>query len=309
MSTLSTLADHTGVWNAAACHTAAVVNRIRTEATPWGSVTGIFRVNDFSFVLPKPEHCGVPNLDGEFDPGFVVVVVATGATVEDACDAGGTVDEMVASGDGGTVDKTEVGGDGVAVDETEVCGDGGTVDETVAAASAEAVESTVTAGATGAVESTVTAGEAGAVDETEVGGATGAVESTVVAGATGAVESTNRGACVPLFATTPTIATKAMPATDDSTAGRRRNGGLGIALRPRSTPAAMESKMRERSDSGAAKYGAAMTAPPGCSRTARLRSHAPHSSTWRAMRLRHSGEKVPSQSTRRTFRSLQSLRP
>ena len=282
------LADHTEVWNAAACHTAAVVNRIRTEATPWGSVTGIFRVNAFSFVLPKPEHCGVPNLDGEFDPGFVVVVVATGATV--VCD-GGTVNEKV------------------------VPGDGGTVDETVAAASAEAVESTVTAGATGAVESTVVAGATGAVDETAVGGdggtddetevggdggtvdetvaaasaeavestvvagATGAVESTVVAGATGAVKSTNRGACVPLFATTPTIATKAMPATDDSTAGRRRNGGLGIALRPRSTPAATESKMRERSDSGAAKYGAAMTAPPGCSRTARLRSHAPHSST------------------------------
>jgi hypothetical protein len=112
-----------------------------------------------------------------------------------------------------------------------------------------------------------------------------------------------------LFATTPTIAKNATPATDDSTTGRRRNGGFGTTLSPMSTPAATESKMRERSDAGAAKNGAAMTAPPGCSNAARLRSHAAHSSTWRAIRLRHKGENVPSQSTRRTFRSLQSLRP
>ena len=185
-------------------------------------VAGAAETGDGEAVVADADSVGTIAGDVDVGDGTVDETVAAAPAVESTVSAAGTDVDGAAIGFFFAVDvgETVVPGVGGAVDETvtAVAG-GGTVDETVAAAPAEAVEST------GSAADTVTGADS---------------------------DVTSRGDSLPLFATTPTSTTNATPATDDSTAGRRRNGPLGSALRSTCTPAATESKMRERNDAGAA---------------------------------------------------------
>ena len=112
----------------------------------------------------------------------------------------------------------------------------------------------------------------------------------------------------PTVNTAPTTNTTA--AADPTTTfllpnSRPRGAADGCTTAPR----AADARTRSRMVDGASKNGAASTAPPGASSTARFFSHSAHSSTCRAMRLRHKGENFPSQSVSTSASSAQSRLP
>jgi hypothetical protein len=267
-------------------------------------------VKSFDLVDPKRSQRDGEIFDGEFEPAFAVVVVAAIVVVvgEGAAGTGcAAVGMVVAGATGAAAVRTVVGTTGVAgfaavVSTTIVVSVAGGATAVVAglvvvtAAGAVAAGAVVEGCAFCVAGGAVGAGVGGGVVATETVGGTvvvgavvvvsGTITGTIAGTVSGTVvtidvggASTSRGDSPPLLATTPITPSTAMPATAVRNPGRRKNADPGTRLRPRSTPAATESKMRERNDSGAAKYGAAMTAPPGCRMTARRFSHAWHSST------------------------------